>query len=143
MAEVRFSVPGIPYGKQRPKFSTAGNFVRTYTPKKTLEYENMVRLCYQQAAKGYVFPDDAVLDVRIIAYHEIPKSASKKKHAEMANGKIRPARKPDFDNCAKIICDSLNGIAYRDDVAIVDAQVRKFYSERPRVDVIIRQIGGE
>ena len=50
---------------------------------------------------------------------------------------IRPTRKPDFDNIGKIICDALNGIAYRDDAQIVDALVRKFYSDTPRVIVEI------
>ena len=140
--EIRFTIPGIPFGKQRPKFSSVGNYVKTYTPDKTVEYENMVRLFYQQAAKGFMFPDDAMLDVRIIAYYEIPKSVSKKKRQQMIERKLRPVKKPDWDNIGKVICDSLNKIAYHDDSAVVDAQVRKFYSEKPRVEVIIRQIGG-
>ena len=141
--EIRFTIPGQPFGKERPKFSRAGPYVRTYTPEKTINYENLVTLYYQQSTRGYMFPDDAMLDVRILAYYEIPKTVSKKKRQEMVEGKIRPTKKPDFDNIGKIICDSLNKLAYRDDAAIVDAQVRKFYSEKPRVEVIIRQIGGE
>ena len=45
-----------------------------------------------------------------------------------------------FDNIGKIICDALNGIAYRDDAQIVDALVRKFYSDTPRVIVEISDI---
>lgn len=77
-----------------------------------------------------MFPDDAMLDVRIFAFYEVPKSASKKKKAAMLAQDIRPTKKPDFDNIGKIICDSLNLVAYHDDSAVVDAQVRKFYSER-------------
>ena len=51
---------------------------------------------------------------------------------------LRPVKKPDFDHIEKIIADSLNGVAYRDDTQIVDAIVRKFYSEVPRVEVFIR-----
>ena len=87
-----------------------------------------------------MFPKDAMLDVRIIAYYDIPKSVSKKKRKEMLEHRIRPTKKPDFDNIGKIICDSLNLVEYHDDSAIVDAQVRKFYSEKPRVDVLIKQI---
>ena len=81
-----------------------------------------------------------MLDVRIIAYYAVPRSASKKKRQEMLDGAIRPTKKPDLDNVCKIVCDSLNGIAYHDDAAIVDCQVRKFYTENPRVDVIIRRV---
>ena len=35
--------------------------------------------------------------------------------------------------------DSLNEIAYHDDVQVVDCQVRKFYSDNPRVVVTIQE----
>ena len=141
MRQIKFSVPGQPFGKQRPKFSRAGQYVKTYTPDKTVSYENLVKLMYQQAAKGRMFSEGAALDVRIIAYFEIPKSISKKKRKDMLEHRIRPTKKPNWDNIGKIVCDSLNKVAYRDDSAVVDAQVRKFYSENPRVDVMIRVIG--
>lgn len=40
----------------------------------------------------------------------------------------------------KIIADALNKIAYHDDTQIVDCQVRKFYSDDPRVEVRILDI---
>lgn len=141
MKSIKFSIPGKPFGKQRPKFSRVGNFTKTYTPKETTSYENLVKLMYENEARGKTFPDDAMLDVRIIAYYEIPQSTSKKKRQMMLEHKIRPGKKPDWDNIGKIVCDSLNGIAYHDDAAVVDAQVRKFYAEKPRVDVTIKQIG--
>lgn len=140
MKQIKFSIPGNPFGKQRPRVAHNGNFSKAYTPKETVNYENLVKLMYQQAAKGWIFPDGSMLDVRIIAYYDIPKSTSKKKRRLMLEHKIRPTKKPDFDNIGKIICDSLNLVAYRDDSAVVDAQVRKFYSENPRVDVTIRRI---
>ena len=143
MRQIKFSVPGQPFGKQRPKFSRAGAYVKTYTPGETVNYENLIKLMYQQAAKGRMFSEDAALDVRIIAYYGIPKSISKKKRKAMLEHKLRPTKKPDWDNIGKIICDSLNLVAYHDDSAVVDAQVRKFYSENPRVDVSIRVIGAD
>lgn len=140
MKVIRFSVPGQPYGKQRPKFARVGNYVKTYTPDETVSYENLVKMMFREAAKGKMFSEGSMLDVRIIAYYEIPKSTSRKKRRAMLEHKIRPAKKPDWDNIGKIICDSLNKVAYHDDSAVVDAQVRKFYSEQPRVDVTIRAI---
>ena len=81
-----------------------------------------------------------MLDVRIIAYYEIPQSTSEKNKKKMLKHIIRPTKKPDWDNIGKVICDSLNKIAYNDDKQVVDSQVRKFYSENPRVDVVIRRI---
>ena len=102
-------------------------------------YENLVKTEYRQQV-GVKFPDDAMLDVRIFAYYPIPKSASKRKRQAMLEKKIRPTKKPDWDNVGKVICDSLNGIAYRDDAQVVDSMVRKFYGEDPKVVVTIEEI---
>lgn len=145
---VKFTVYGEPKAKGRPRVSVRKSkdgeraFARAYTPKQTVIYENQVKLEYENQCGSYRFPDDAMLDIRIFAYYGIPKSTSKKKRELMLEGKIRPTKKPDFDNVAKIICDSLNGIAYQDDKQIVDGMFRKFYSEQPRVEVKILQIGG-
>ena len=62
-----------------------------------------------------------------------------KKRELMLNRTIRPIVKCDWDNIGKIVCDALNGIAYHDDKQVVDGQVRKFYSEQPRVVVTIQE----
>jgi Holliday junction resolvase RusA-like endonuclease len=129
---------GVPKGKGRPRFCR--NTGHAITPKDTVNYETLVKMEYTQACGEQMFPDDAMLDMRIKAYYSIPKSASKKRHAAMLSGDIRPTKKPDMDNVIKIIADSLNKIAYRDDTQIVDCQVRKFYSEKPRVEVMIQTI---
>ena len=112
----------------------------TRTPEQTVLYENLVKMEYRQQCRGIRFPDDAMLDVRVYAYYTIPASAGKKKRQAMLAKKIRPTKKPDFDNIGKVICDSLNGIAYRDDAQVVDGMVRKFYAEHPRVVVTIKEI---
>ena len=133
--KVKFTILGEPKGKQRPMVTRAGV---AYTPKDTVQYENLVRVEYRRQCNDYRFPDDSPLDLRITAYYGIPKSASKKKRQQMADFQIRPLKKSDWDNIGKIIADSLNEVAYKDDVQIVDAQVRKFYSNRPRVVVTIQ-----
>ena len=56
----------------------------------------------------------------------------------MEEKRIRPIKKPDWDNIGKVVADSLNQVAYRDDAQVVDSQVRKFYSRQPRVEVTIQ-----
>ena len=141
--KVRFEIPGEPKGKGRPRFSNAGKYVKTYTPKETASYENLVRLEYQAQCRGFKFGDGDCLDMRITAYYGIPKSVSKKKRAEMLSHRIRPTKKPDADNVVKIIADSLNAIAYKDDTQVVDCMVRKFFSENPRVVVTIQEANDE
>lgn len=148
MNEVRIKVLGEPQGKGRPRFvarynpATQKSFGQAHTPDKTVVYENLIRTEYSIQTGNFRYPDDAMLDMRILAYYSIPKSASKKKRAMMLEGVIRPTKKPDMDNVMKVVADSLNQVAYKDDTQIVDAQCRKFYSEEPRIEVIIRQIGG-
>lgn len=144
--EVSFTVYGEPQGKGRPRFMaykdqiTGKTYGKAHTPDKTVAYENLVRVEYERQCGELRFPDDAMLDMRIKAYYSIPKSKSKKIKALMLEGLIRPTKKPDMDNVVKVIADSLNRIAYRDDTQIVDCQCRKFYSDIPRVEVKILQI---
>lgn len=135
---VKFTVVGEPKGKGRPRFVPQTG--RAITPKDTANYETLVRMEYMAQCQGFKFPDNAMLDMRIIAYYSIPKSQTKKNKERMKRQLLRPTKKPDMDNVVKIIADSLNQVAYHDDTQIVDCQCRKFYSENPRVEVIIREI---
>jgi len=76
----------------------------------------------------------------IKAYFGIPKSISQKRKKLMIDGKVRPTKKPDADNIAKSVLDSLNGIAYKDDSAVVALQVDKYFDENPRVEVTLELI---
>ena len=129
MEKAKFTVYGEPKGKGRPRFNTKTG--HAITPKDTVNYEMLVHMEYLEQCDEFRFPDDAMLDMRIKAYYSIPKSASKKKRVAMLTGEIRPTKKPDMDNVVKI------QVAYRDDTQIVDCQCRKFYSDRPRVEVTI------
>lgn len=140
---IRFTVLGEPGAKGRPRFYTNNGHVKTYTPEKTVSYENLVKLTYQAKYGDYKFSDDAMLTMLIKAYFTIPKSVSKKKRELMLSGKIRPIKKPDWDNVGKIIADSLNKIPYKDDAQIVSASLEKYYSDRPRVEVFIGEIKNE
>lgn len=135
---IKFTIPGEPVGKGRPKFSTFNGHAQAFTPKKTVNYENLVKLSFRQA-----YPDikpiekDASLLVTITAFFKIPASVSKKKRQEMLDFQISPTKKPDCDNIAKAVLDALNGIAYYDDSQVVTLTVDKLYSDTPRVEVEI------
>ena len=138
---VEFYIPGEPVGKGRPRFTRTG---RTYTPEATANYETLVKIEYQRQVGLERFPDDAALKMEIEAQFSIPKSASRKKTELMATGVIRPIKKPDWDNIGKIVADSLNGIAYRDDSQITEAAVWKRYTEStPCVWVRISEVDHE
>ena len=135
METVHINIPGRAIGKARPKFSRQGNFVKTYTPEKTVNYENFVKMCWMNSGaeklKGNII---AVIVARFL----IPQSYSKKKRREL-NEKYCP-KKPDCDNIAKSILDALNGIAYDDDSQIIDLSVTKLYSaEEEGVDLYLTE----
>lgn len=137
-----FVVPGEPRGKARPKVTRtkSGNSL-TYTPDKTVAYEELVRLRFTNAApEGFRFDSGTPLYMIVTAYMGIPKSKSKRQKADMIAHILRPTKKPDFDNVFKILCDALNGIAYADDAQIVDAHIIKWYSNNPRVEVEIGEV---
>lgn len=132
---VEFTIPGAPQGKERPRFTKNGY---AYTPAKTRDYEKMVAWAYHAEAHGTVF--DGPISASIVAVFPIPHSWSKKKRETAAGGCLLPMVKPDLDNIAKIVLDSLNGIAYKDDAAITDLTVIKRYGTRP---CVIVRLSGE
>lgn len=125
---MKFTIPGTPVAKGRPRTGRYG----TYTPQKTVEYENLVKIAAPQGE-----PLQGALRARIELYFPIPKSKPKKQREAMQAGEIRPTKKPDCDNCIKSITDALNGIAYTDDSQIVSIECEKWYSDRPRAEVMI------
>lgn len=123
MKTVLFEIPGPVKGKARPRVTKRGI---AYTPKDTVQYENLVRICYREQVGEYL---DGQLKIEIDAFFEIPKSTVKRRKIDMLKHILRPTKKPDWDNIGKVICDSLNGAAYHDDAAIVSASVNKWYTE--------------
>ena len=129
------TVFGEPSPKGRPRFFKKGNFVGTYTDKKTREAEN--DFLNQAISMRPDKPLEDALDIRILVYRSIPKNLSKKKRAEAIANTLRPVKRPDFDNYAKMVCDSLNKIFWKDDSQIVSCFVAKYYAEQPKVVVMI------
>lgn len=129
-----FTVEGKPIGKGRPRITRNG----TYTPKKTREYEKLIAWTFRRRyprfkpCKGPVF-------MTVIAYFPIPKNTTKKLREKMEREEVFRIKKPDWDNIGKIVCDALNGIAWEDDNQVMGF-VLKFYSPRPRIEVMIGEV---
>ena len=130
----KFVVMGNPQGKARPRFTKSGH---TYTPQKTHDYEEYIRVCYRQYIKKRNYLDDEPLFAIIDAYYPIPKSFSKTKRNMAIKGDLLPHSKPDVDNIAKVVLDALNGVAYTDDKVVTGLLVNKYYSIAPRLDIQI------
>jgi len=136
---VRFSVPGSPVGKGRPRFARRGNFVTAYTPEATASYENLVKLKAEEAMQGREIIEGAVA-VNIEVWIAPPSSWSKKKRISALMHEIHPTTKPDIDNIIKCICDAINGIVWNDDKQVCSITVTKNYANVPCVCVEIRPL---
>lgn len=136
---ISFTVYGEPKGKGRPRFRRMGNFVQTYSSEVTINYENLVKMSFVESCQER-YLDSQPLEVDIVIYQSIPSSTSKKKQKEMEEGNLRPTKKPDCDNVIKAILDGLNKVAYKDDTQIVKLSCEKFYSNEPRVEILIKEL---
>lgn len=121
--------------KERPRFGRGGS-VRT--PIATKLYEAKVRRSYKKQYNKFF---TGYLKARIEIYLKVPKSYSKTRLELIKNGLDYPTKKPDLDNVAKIILDSLNKVAYIDDSRVVELVVLKRWTfDNERVEFEIEEI---
>ncbi|MCC0681076.1 RusA family crossover junction endodeoxyribonuclease [Clostridioides sp. ES-S-0005-03] len=133
--KINFTIDGEPIGKERPRMNTYAK--RTYTPNKTKDYENLIKWLYQSKVKYYF---EGYIKMTLRCYYSIAKSNSKKVKEQKRNNALRPSKKPDIDNVVKIVADALNEIAYKDDTQIVEVVASKYYSDKPRIEVVLEDV---
>lgn len=134
-----FTIYAEPVGKVNMRPVTMKGHMALIQPKTNSNYMTMVKNAYLQAHGNYMFEADKPLELTIRAYYSIPKNTAKYKIPLMEKGEIRPTKKPDCDNISKIVCDSLNKLAFADDSQIVSLRVYKYYSKQPCVTVSIEE----
>ena len=136
MKDIYFVIDGPVIPKGRPRFTRGG---RTYTPKRTHDYETKVKDAYlREYPSGMAFKDEP-LEMILNVYMAVPKSFSKKKRDHMICFEYPTLHKGDADNFLKSIADACNGVVYTDDCQIVSAIVNKIWSETDKAEVTIRE----
>jgi Holliday junction resolvase RusA-like endonuclease len=135
---VNFTVEGNPVGKQRARYAKRGNFVQTYTPDKTRNYESLIKEAAIEAM-GSSEPLETPVTLYLYIRAPIPKSLPKKRIEACLNGLEKPIKKPDASNVLKSVEDAMNGVVYKDDSQIVNIHVSKVYSSVSGVDVCIKE----
>jgi Holliday junction resolvase RusA-like endonuclease len=136
MTPILLTIPGEPVAKARPRWAKFG----IYTPKKTVNYETLIKELFATKYPGFKPIADGPLRLELRSFFSIPKSKSKKQQALMLKGEIRPAKRPDLDNIMKAALDGLSGVAFRDDCQFVEIFMEKYYSDEPRLDIVILPI---
>jgi crossover junction endodeoxyribonuclease RusA len=110
MPVFRFTVPGNPIPKARPRVVKG----RTYTPARTVQAENAVKLAARRARIPRL---DGPVKLTATFYRE-------------------SAHACDVDNLVKTVSDALNTIAFKDDSQIVWLPaVKTIDRENPRTEV--------
>jgi Holliday junction resolvase RusA-like endonuclease len=135
---VTFKVDADPVGKQRARYAKRGNFVQTYTPDKTRNYESLIKEAAIEAM-GSSEPLESPVTLYLYIRAPIPKSLPKKRIEACLNGLEKPIKKPDASNVLKSVEDAMNGVVYKDDSQIVNIHVSKVYSSVSGVDVCIKE----
>jgi len=133
---VSIRVPGQPVGKARPRVTRNGAF----TPKKTANFESLVKLSCQAQHHGPML--DGPLRMTVHAYFSIPRTWPKWLLREAFLENVWHTRKPDGSNVLKAVEDALNGVLYQDDSQIVHAVVLKRYSTEPRTVIEVQEMDG-
>ena len=117
LVPIIFTVEGVPRPKARARRGAGG---RWYTPQATKAYEAAVG--WAARAAGIRTPYQGAVRLEITLW-------------------LPDRRRRDVDNCAKSICDGLNGIAYLDDSQIIELTVRRGVDhERPRAIVTVEAV---
>lgn len=141
---IQFFVAGEPVAKGRArhrnvKTKAGKQFVQTYTPKKTKNYESIVadtaRYAMQTESKitGPCY-------LSVTAFFSVPESWPMWKRDAALQGRLGHTVKPDDDNVLKAVKDALNGIAWTDDSYSVESRIVKVYSDEPGVSITITPV---
>jgi len=131
-----FEVPGKIIGKGRPRLNSyTGN---VYTPTRTKDYETLIEQYFLLKYPRFKMLEGRV-KISMIAYFSIPKATKKSMIEDMLEDKISPTKKPDIDNIIKIVLDSMNQFAFKDDIQITKLEVEKRYSIEEKIQIRIEE----
>jgi Holliday junction resolvase RusA-like endonuclease len=119
LEHVRFTVPGPPRPKERPRVTSRG----TFTPTRTKQYERAVgHAAILHASRSWAL--DGVYRVTCLFV-------------------FRTHRHPDADNCLKACLDGMEGALYRNDKQVTETSARLVVEPGglERTEVVVERIG--
>ena len=140
-----------PEGAKRPRFRLvnrknymnmaiqARDFVHVYSPNAADDHRFMHRLVDQELIQlnGLI---STPMQVSINTFSHTPSYFNQADTILAEIGLHRPMQKPDVDNIEKKYYDAFNYNIWLDDSLIVDADIHKYYSVLPRLEIYIRYL---
>ena len=134
MTEYVFKLPVEPVAQMRPRF-TRRPYVHAYDPVKVKRYKEA--LAWHAQDQWMAAPATGPIKLQLHFFRPVQKSLSKIEHARRLSGAHRPIVKPDLDNYIKSTLDALTGVLWADDNAIIKIEAEKYYSDQPRVEIVM------
>lgn len=129
-------VEGTIVAKARPRVCRG----HTFTPKKTKDYEQLIRNNYK-SQDGTFFEKGIPVQVSIKAYKKPPKSTTKKNLKLIEQGLYPWTKKVDIDNICKSVLDALNKVAYEDDGQVIKIKASKKYTlQEERIEIEVKEV---
>lgn len=131
-AALTITVPGVAQPKDRARGHGAG---RPHTTQRTRSAEEWLRAhAIEQIGQPCL---EGALALAVAIVLPVPPSWPAKRRSEALAGAAWPIGRPDADNYLKLVCDALNGVAWRDDCQVVQASVAKRYGAEPMTTLVI------
>jgi Holliday junction resolvase RusA-like endonuclease len=131
---IAFLIPGEPVAFAR----SGGHGSVRFTPKRQRDFMTLVKFAAHTAMNGEP-PLDGPIELQIRATYRIPTSWSKKR---AATAHWRTAR-PDVDNLAKLVADSINEIVFGDDAQVSSMTIQKVYGPIAGITVTAMRLQSE
>ena len=125
----KFKIPVEPTGKQAPRFSRG----KAYLPLCTRDSMDAIKFYVQQEFPRE--PLDCPVEINVTYVRHKPKY--------VPDWVKYVSRKPDLDNCTKLLGDALEGVLWSNDSRIVKANMKKVYcgeGEKPHINLEVRTI---
>lgn len=132
---ISFTIYGEPVAQARPRFNRYTGCA--YDPKKSKDFKKLVAISALPYKPKELLTGALKLNIKV--FRSMPKM-SKTKALLALEGHIRPTTKPDIDNYVKGVKDALNGVIYKDDSQVVCLHAEKYYSDSPRIEIVLREM---
>ena len=132
-----FDIAPVPQG--RPRFTRQGH---AFDPPKSRKFKSeLAKIAKEQLTEQTFYASKHVpIEVDLRFYIPLLKSFNKNKREMALKGYLRPPTRPDIDNYIKGTLDSLNGLFWEDDGQIVELHAGKYYSDKPRIEMEIKEM---
>lgn len=139
-----FTIYQKPLPKKATEFFNVRRAIRGFNPsKKDMEIFQWAVLSGRHAPP---YPLRGAVKIKLEFYFSIPKSFTKKRRIEIANGNDHHYIRPDIDNLCKFYFDALKELFFHDDCQVTQLEAVKRYGDPERIYVRIEDLtfgGGE